>query len=57
MINLWYEESPNQPVRGPKKVLIGLRESLEKCNVPYAINEDKYAFNHLIQYDPMGHIK
>ena len=57
MINLWYEESPNQPVCGPKKVLIGLRESLEKCNVPYAINEDKYAFNHLIQYDPMGHIK
>ena len=57
MINLWYEENSHLPVRGPQKVLIGLKESLEYCGVPYAINEDKYKFNHLIQYGPVGHLR
>jgi len=57
MINLWYEESPHLPVRGPQKVLVGLRESLEYCQIPYAINENKYKFNHLVQYDHVGYLK
>lgn len=58
MINLWYEDSHyGSTMSGPQKVLINLKESLEKCNVPYVINEDKYKNNFLIHYDAKGYAK
>ena len=54
MINLWYSENywgHTSTCNGPKKVVMNLIEALEECNVPYAINEDKYDYNYLIQYN------
>lgn len=57
MINLWYEDNRNQPTRGPQKVLTGLIEALEECEVPYAENEDRYEYNYLVQYGREGYEK
>ena len=55
MINLWFEESywayTNGVVSGPEKVVRNFIKSLEQENVPYIINEDKYKFNFLMQYE------
>lgn len=54
MINLWYSENywgHTKTCNGPKKVVMNLIESLEGSNVPYAINEDRYSYNYLIQYN------
>ena len=55
MINLWFEESywayTNGVVSGPEKVVRNFIKSLEQENVPYTINEDKYKFNFLMQYE------
>ena len=57
MINLWYEDNRNQPIRGPQKVLIGLIESLQEFKIPYAENENKYEYNYLVQYGREGYEK
>lgn len=58
MINLWYNESiKNGPVRGPRKVLESLHESLDQENIPYTVNEDKYQYNFLVHYDALGYSK
>ncbi len=60
MINLFYEESywgSAQTLSGPKKVIDNLKASLEQENVPYAINEEKYKNNFLVQYDYNAHLK
>jgi len=60
MLNLFYSESywgHTDKMNGPKKVVYNLRESLEQENIPYAVNEEKYKYNFLIQYDHEGYIK
>lgn len=58
MINLWFDESIyDGPVRGPYKVIVNLIESLEECNIPFAVNEDKYDKNYLVHYGREGHEK
>ena len=60
MINLFYEESywgSAQTLSGPKKVIDNLKASLEQENIPYAINEEKYKNNFLVQYDYNAHLK
>lgn len=54
MINLWYSENywaHSATCNGPKKVVMNLIESLEECKIPYTVNEDKYKYNYLIQYN------
>lgn len=54
MINLWYEESywnyTNGRQSGPEKVVKNTIEALIQEKVPFAINQDKYPYNFLIQY-------
>ena len=60
MINLFYEESywgSAQTLSGPKKVIDNLKASLDQENIPYAINEEKYKNNFLVQYDYNAHLK
>jgi hypothetical protein len=60
MINLFYSEAYwcySQTMNGPKKVVNNLLESLQQENIEYSINEEKYKFNFLIQYDYAGHQK
>ena len=60
MINLFYEESywgSAKTMSGPAKVIHNLRESLEQEKIPYAINEEKYKNNFLVQYDYNAHVK
>lgn len=58
MINLWYNESiKTGPVRGPRKVLENIHESLDQEKIPYTVNEDKYQYNFLIHYDALGYSK
>jgi hypothetical protein len=60
MINLFYSESYwaySSQTNGPKKVVNNLIESLHQENIDYSINEEKYKFNFLIQYDYIGHQK
>lgn len=60
MINLWYSEKywrHSKTCSGPQKVIQNLIEALDECKVPYAINEDKYDFNYLIQYDAEAYEK
>ena len=60
MINLFYEEAywgSAKTLSGPKKVIDNLKASLEQENVPYAINEEKYKNNFLVQYDYNAHLK
>ena len=59
MINLFYEESywgGAQTLSGPKKVVDNLKASLEQEKIPYAINEEKYKNNFLVQYLSLIHI-
>ena len=60
MINLYYEEAywgSAQTLSGPKKVINNLKASLDQEKIPYAINEEKYKNNFLVQYDYTGHLK
>ena len=60
MINLFYEEAywgSAQTLSGPKKVINNLKASLDQEKIPYAINEEKYKNNFLVQYDYTGHLK
>jgi hypothetical protein len=60
MINLFYSESywgHSPQMNGPKKVVNNLIEGLQQENVEYSINEEKYKFNFLIQYDYTSHQK
>ena len=58
MLNLFYSESywgGSSRMSGPQKVVNNLRESLDQEGIPYAINEEKYKYNFLLQYDYAGH--
>jgi hypothetical protein len=61
MINLWYENSywshTNGRLSGPEKVVKNTIDSLQQEKVDYAMNEEKYSFNFLIQYQHMNAYK
>ena len=60
MINLYYSEAywgHSQTMNGPHKVVKNLLMSLEQEKIDYAINEEKYKNNFLLQYDWTGHVK
>jgi len=60
MINLFYSEAYwgySPTMNGPKKVINNLIESLQEENIEYCIDEEKYKFNFLVQYDYAGHQK
>lgn len=60
MINLFYSEyflNESLRMNGPKKVVLNLIESLKQENIEYSVNEEKYKYNFLIQYDYDGHLK
>ena len=60
MINLYYSEAywgHSATMNGPHKVVDNLIKSLQKENIEYAINEEKYKHNFLIQYDAIAHEK
>jgi len=60
MINLFYSEAywgHSQTMNGPHKVVNNLIKSLEQEEIAYAINEEKYKHNFLLQYDWTGHVK
>ena len=51
MINLWYEESYWGSGRsGPQRVVTNTVEALKQEHIPYSVNEDKYQYNFLMQY-------
>lgn len=60
MINLFYEESywmGTNRMTGPRAVVRNLLDSLEDQKIPYAVNEEKYDHNFIVQYDRNGYIK
>ena len=60
MINLYYSESywgHSATMNGPHKVVNNLIKSLDQEKITYAINEEKYEHNFLIQYDAIAHEK
>ena len=60
MINLYYSEAywgHSKTMNGPHKVIDNLIKSLEQENIDYAINEEKYEHNFLVQYDSTAHEK
>ena len=60
MINLYYSESywgHTQTMNGPHKVVKNLLMSLEQEKIEYAINEEKYEHNFLLQYNDIAHEK
>ena len=60
MLNLFYSESywgHSRTMNGPQKVIYNLIKSLEQENIDYAINEEKYEHNFLVQYDAIAHEK
>ena len=60
MLNLFYSESywgHTDKMNGPKKVVYNLLESLDQQKIPYTINEEKYKYNFILQYDYTGHEK
>ena len=60
MINLYYSEAywgHSATMNGPHKVINNLIKSLEQENINYAINEEKYEHNFLVQYDATAHEK
>ena len=60
MINLYYSETywgHSATMNGPHKVVDNLIKSLQQENIQYAINEEKYEHNFLIQYDAIAHEK
>lgn len=54
MINLWYEESywsyTGGRVSGPEKVVKNTIEALKQESIDFSVNEDKYSYNFLLQY-------
>ena len=60
MINLYYSEAywgHSATMNGPHKVVDNLIKSLEQEKIDYAINEEKYEHNFLVQYDATAHEK
>ena len=60
MINLYYSEAywgHSATMNGPHKVVDNLIKSLNQEKIDYAINEEKYDHNFLIQYDAIAHEK
>ena len=60
MINLYYSEAywgHSSTMNGPHKVVDNLIKSLDQEKIDYAINEEKYEHNFLIQYDAIAHEK
>ena len=60
MINLYYSEAywgHTQTMNGPHKVVKNLLMSLDQEKIEYAINEEKYEHNFLVQYDATAHEK
>jgi len=60
MINLYYSESywgHSLTMNGPHKVVNNLIKSLDQEKIDYAINEEKYEHNFLVQYDATAHEK
>ena len=60
MINLYYSEAywgHSATMNGPHKVVDNLIKSLDQEKIDYAINEEKYKNNFLLQYDWTGHVK
>ena len=60
MLNLFYSESywgHTDKMNGPKKVIHNLLESLKQEGIEFAVNEEKYNHNFVLQYDAKGHEK
>ena len=60
MINLFYSEAywgHSATMNGPHKVVNNLIKSLDQEKIVYAINEEKYKNNFLLQYDAIAHEK
>ena len=60
MINLFYSEAywgHSATMNGPHKVVDNLIKSLDQEKIEYAINEEKYEHNFLVQYDATAHEK
>ena len=60
MINLYYSEAywgHSATMNGPHKVVNNLIKSLDQEKIDYAINEEKYEHNFLVQYDATAHEK
>jgi len=60
MINLYYSEAywgHSATMNGPHKVVDNLIKSLDQEKIEYAINEEKYDHNFLVQYDATAHEK
>jgi len=60
MINLYYSEAywgHSATMNGPHKVVDNLIKSLDQEKIEYAINEEKYEHNFLVQYDATAHDK
>jgi len=60
MINLFYSEAywgHSTTMNGPHKVVNNLIKSLDQEKIVYAINEEKYKNNFLVQYDAIAHEK
>lgn len=61
MINLWYSDQywshTNGTMSGPQKVVHNLQSSLKQEGVSFAINEDNYSYNFLLQYNAVGYSK
>ena len=60
MINLYYSEAywgHSATMNGPHKVVDNLIKSLDQEKIDYAINEERYEHNFLIQYDAIAHEK
>ena len=60
MINLYYSESywgHTQTMNGPHKVVKNLLISLDQEKIEYAINEERYEHNFLLQYNDIAHEK
>ena len=58
MINLYYSEAywgHSATMNGPHKVVDNLIKSLDQEKIEYAINEEKYEHNFLVQYDATAH--
>ena len=60
MSNLYYSEAywgHSATMNGPHKVVDNLIKSLDQEKIDYAINEEKYEHNFLVQYDATAHEK
>ena len=60
MINLYYSEAywgHSATMNGPHKVVNNLIKSLDQERINYAINEEKFEHNFLVQYDATAHKK